>query len=424
MISASRNPRWLLVLLLAAALGVRVGASFWFQTRVPQGSQFYFGDSETYWTLARQLAHGEPFQYGSPDAKVFRTPGFPVLLVPLFWIFGDDPPVLAGRIYCSVFGVIAVALTYFLANALGWRRCGLLAAALAAFMPGSIATSIFVLSEAPFAPAMLLHLLLAVKALKCEPSSTGISLALFSGIIAGLAVLIRPSWILFPCLWIVFWLVDKRFWHNLRLAIFMIAGMVIALIPWWIRNFNEVGKFVPTTLQVGASLYDGLNPDADGASEMSFVRRFENLERQRPQDTADPFEYRVDRHMFHKAVEWAQAHPHRTTELAIIKFRRMWGPISREIRLGPRWTSWILAVPYIAVIVLAGVGIVRGKLPLAVGSVIWLPAVYFTMLHVVFVSSVRYREPAMYLFYLASAAAILRPPKREPAAHPEDAKGP
>src|SRR5262249_57023049 len=36
----------------------------------------------------------------------------------------------------------------------------------------------------------------------------------------------------------------------------------------------------------------------------------------------------------------------------------------------------------------------------------WLPAIYFTLLHVVFVSSIRYREPAM-LALMALAASVL-----------------
>ncbi len=45
-------------------------------------------------------------------------------------------------------------------------------------------------------------------------------------------------------------------------------GTVLIMAPWWVRNARVYGRFVPTALWSGASLYDGLNPEADGGSAM------------------------------------------------------------------------------------------------------------------------------------------------------------
>ena len=80
----------------------------------------------------------------------------------------------------------------------------------------------------------------------------------------------------------------------------MLIGLCAAMAPWWIRNDVLFGRFVPTTLQVGASLYDGLNPRADGSSNMEPVdERISELPdglagRAPPAVHHAPFEYKLD----------------------------------------------------------------------------------------------------------------------------------
>ena len=45
-----------------------------------------------------------------------------------------------------------------------------------------------------------------------------------------------------------------------RSALICALGVVLVMGPWWIRNARIYGRFVPTALWIGASLYDGLNP--------------------------------------------------------------------------------------------------------------------------------------------------------------------
>src|SRR5690242_13907730 len=95
--------------ILALALAVRLAAGVWWQSRIPPGTKFAFGDSESYWQLGRAIAEGKPYRYGIENGAIFRTPGFPLLLAPLFLVWGSDPPVMAARAICAVLGTASVA---------------------------------------------------------------------------------------------------------------------------------------------------------------------------------------------------------------------------------------------------------------------------------------------------------------------------
>lgn len=107
------SARGTLPAVLLTALAVRLVAASWWEARLPAGERFAFGDSHGYWHLAQQLAAGEPYQYGSPDARIFRTPGYPVLLAAFFSVVGDrDPPALWARWLSVACGVGSVAAVY------------------------------------------------------------------------------------------------------------------------------------------------------------------------------------------------------------------------------------------------------------------------------------------------------------------------
>ncbi len=457
---------WLCALMIVlTAFATRIAAAVWWQSRLASPRSFAFADSATYWSLAGTMHRGEPFQYGSPDASVFRTPGYPALLAGVFKLAGsDDPPVLVGRVLSAVCGALATAAVIGLGARWHSPATGLLAGLAAAVHPEAISLGVFVLSEAPFHALMVLNVWCLFEAFaRVQPGrprgsrTVDFLLGIAAGMTAGLAALMRPSWLLFPpfvlgcklvCDSWAAWRLDRAAGHaparvwptGLWLAVAGVArtgmpillGVCLVMAPWWWRNRQVTGQFVLTTLQVGASLYDGWRPDAEGGSDMRFAPRFfEELKREdaaRQTPAQGTFESRLDRRHRDAALAWARAHPRRVLELVGIKFARMWSPVPNSRDMGGALLRLVVAAGFVPLIALAvwQTWRCRAAWPAARPAVwtavrpadwpavwlLWVPALYLTCLHVIFVSSLRYRQPALLpLMTLAAAALVESAPR-------------
>jgi 4-amino-4-deoxy-L-arabinose transferase-like glycosyltransferase len=406
--------RQLAVLLVVAAV-LRLAVGFAWQERLDgQGARFGFGDSEGYWYLGRAIARGEPYRFGSGPTRIFRTPGYPILLAPIFLAFGDDPPVLWARAQSALFGTLAVAAVYLLGRQLFDRRTGIVAAAMATFYPGLIALSALVLTEAPFCALFVLNLSLWSAAWNARSAGRCGVLAFATGLLAAATALVRPSWLLFiPFAVGVGLLTGRPKRRHAGIGGLVFAGVVVGMLPWWVRNAGFTGHFVPTTLQVGASLYDGLNPRATGASDMWYTNLFQqrelDAEARGEADLDEDFEYRLDRRHRDAALEWARAHPGRVARLAAVKFLRIWNIWPNEAAFSSWPIRLVVTAGYLPVVILGLLGVWKTTRRGWPYVLCWLPAVYFTLLHMIFVGSIRYRDPAMLgLMVLAAAVVVSR----------------
>lgn len=400
-----------LIAILAVALVVRLGAASWWESRLPQGSQFGLPDSDSYWALAKTIAQGKPYQYPTDEFRIIRTPGYPALLAPLFVVGGDNPPVLWARWLGAVLGTLAVGGVAWLAWQLYDFRAGLLAALACAFDPGAVALSVFVLSEAPFCPLMVLHLIFWCRSWKASRQTPMLAWGLAGGLVAAAATLMRPSWLLFiPFALVVGLATGGQRRRHLAIGTAMLVGLAIGMGPWWVRNYQITGRFVPTTLQIGASLYDGLSPAATGASQMDFTVDFywqqKREDKARTSPRSEMFEVRLDRRMRDAALDWARRHPGAALRLAGVKFLRMWNVWPNATDLRSRTLRLVVAVGYGPLLVLGLAGVVRFARRGWPYVLCFLPALYFTGLHVVFVSSIRYRQPPMLAIIVLAAGFV------------------
>jgi 4-amino-4-deoxy-L-arabinose transferase-like glycosyltransferase len=385
------RPKTILAGLLLLALVLRVGAGVWWQSRLP--GRFGFGDSDGYWTLGRAIAHGGPYQYG--EDRVFRAPGYPLLLAPLFLI-REEPPVLWARLENALVSTLAVVAVGWLTRTLFGPRQALVAVALTACYPGAVMMGALVLSEAPFAALMIAQLAAWATAAKTPSARRGAALALLAGVLAGAATLTRPSWLLFTPLALPLSFIGGPWRRRLAESLLVLAGLIAVMTPWVVRNEWATGHFVPTTLQVGASLYDGLNPQATGASDMRFVERFRAEEQRTPTGPGrERLEWRLDRRLRREALAWAASHPGEAFRLSLVKLGRMWNLWPNDAAFSSWTIRLIVLFTYFPLVIFAIIGAARTVRAGWPYWLCWLPAVYLTLLHMVFVSSVRYREPLM-----------------------------
>lgn len=422
-------------MILLCALVVRVIAAWsWQQATVAGGRLFRLGDSDSYWVLAGHLARGEAYQYGSPDASIFRAPLYPLLLAPCTLLNDPATGIWCARLLGCVLGTVAVWLVMQLARRGGGEPAAIVAGAIAAFYPGAIGMSIVILSEAVFCPLMLLTLLAWHRSIESPRLRGVILISVLAGVASGFAILARPSWLLFmPLAGIVVLLFHRRRMHQLQVLIVMALACALTMTPWWIRNAMLTARFVPTTLQVGASLYDGLHEGASGGSDenMEFVNRFiaeQRLadaqwaaERQTAQAEGgaenrraqlwerSTFEYRLNARMQAAAIQWARKNIYGAIRLGLIKFGRTWSLWPSAGEFGSTRLRLLLTISCLGVLISAAVGVWLLR-----RQAVWLvvlcvmPTVYFTLLHMVFVGSIRYREPAMLVLTALAGCAISR----------------
>lgn len=395
--------------ILCLSLAIRIAAAFIWEQSLDEDQKFKFGDSAGYWHLAKQVANGESYDYNSSYAKIFRTPGYPVFLAPLFW-FSNEPPVIAARIIGALLGTLSVYFVFLLARKLFDVPTGIWAALLLAIYPGAIATSVLVLAEMLFVPIMLLQLLLTIHAMKSESRSAFFLNASIAGMCYGIACLTRPSWILFvPFCFLIALGFRKDRVKKIAFTAIVLGVMAITMSPWWIRNYQVAGRFVPTSLQTGTSLYDGLNPNATGESDMRFapVMKEEflaewNSQKLPPRD----FEFAFNEKMKNESLNWAKQNPEKCLQLAFVKFARIWSPLPNASELGNRFMRWGIAIYFLPLLVLSIWGGVRFRnQPYAIW-VCLLPTIYFTLIHMIFVGSIRYRQPPMFTFAIFAAAML------------------
>ncbi len=356
-------------------------------------ARFDYPDSRRYVAVAQNIAAGR----GPAESDAIRCgtdPGYPYLLslAPLAGVKSFEAVMNWGRIVNSALGLAAIVAAMTLAR----RAAGEIAAIAAGLMMAVDPIFLFfhglVLTEVAYACPLLWGLVWLLRSV----DDRSVGFAALSGAVLAAGALVRSGGIVMPLLLVPVFLAIRPGRTAWATATAFCVAFVVVMTPMAVRNYRILGAIVPIRT-MGPTLLDSFGPWADGATGMQRIAW--------PQCPPDATEYERERIYRRTALGWARENPLKSVQLAGAKLLRTW-----SITLhAPGYQggifdliAWLTVTP---VFVLAAVGawLLRSRRVLL--YTLLTPAILTSILHCVFVGSVRYRIPAMPgLFVLAGTA--------------------
>ena len=232
-------------------------------TRQPQG----MFDPARYVGYANAIADGrgmiEPWS-GHPTA--YYPPGYPWFLGILTWLTRPltDEVWVAAAIAQAFLGAATVVLGALVAKRLAGPVAGIAAAAGLALYPNLIFHSGAVLGETLYNALFMAFLVVCLG--RHWPGDVDNRRVLLSGLLLGLAVMVRPiSLAVVPVVAVAWWLSHR---DRRRAAVqggLLVAAVAACVLPWTARNALRMDAFVPMSTNTGDNLCIGHAAGADGS---------------------------------------------------------------------------------------------------------------------------------------------------------------
>jgi 4-amino-4-deoxy-L-arabinose transferase-like glycosyltransferase len=294
----SRDLRWLWALTLLG-LALRLG----FVLAV-QRQSFVLNDSFFYGVTAKSLAEGKGFAFVPGYPTAHWPPAFPFVLSLLYRVVGSSEE--AGELLNAVLGAITVPVLYALVRRVFGRREALVSAGLLAVMPGQILWADVLVAETLYTFLLVCFFLL----LAVLPQRAWSAAALGAAI--GVITLTRGEGLLLIPVALAVWWPARRRRALLAPAALLLAGTVLVIAPWTIRNAIVMDAFIPLSTNSSTTLWSGHNPGADGGESYASRELTGEITGKQP-------EVEEARILRREAFKFFRTHPGRELELIPLK---------------------------------------------------------------------------------------------------------
>ncbi len=396
----SRNQ---LAFVFILALTMRAGWGMFRLIGADDPTSLEFPDETQYWLMAENLHNGE----GLRDEFGFKATRMPLYPAWLSLFTSSTHGVIAAKVCQWIMGALVALLAAGLATTTFDHRVGLIAGIVVALDPFLTFFSSLLLTETPYlcAEVAMIWCAIALSQKNIAPrwwSWFGL------GVLGALCIYLRESSVAIVGLVLLWLTLSQRHWRPWRPVLLGVSlaavVVVISLLPWAWRNAHVTGDWCMLTHRGGVSLYDGVGPQADGSSNLGDVQQMSEV--------LGMDEVEWNRYFMRESWRAIFSEPGRVARLIPTKLARLWNPLPnvetyQSAKVRAVSALWTLPVYILA---LAGVGLlVTMKSGLGVRVVVFLllPAIATTVLHSVFVGSVRYRLIAMPLLEILAAYALV-----------------
>jgi len=211
---------------------------------------FFYPDSATYIAPAKSMLQGRGFVRANGIVETFRTPGYPILLMPLIAATHDYAAVVV--ILQHLLNVALVMAVYLFARRRFSRGIAFAAAAIVAIDTPTIHYANKVLTETVFTVGLFALVVFALRGLAAGgpqpaesaaenlrgPRAAGRGPMIAMGLLAGALVIVRPVAILYFGVLAFLFVLQRR----KHVALFVVAALVLPL-GWAARNRVRTGVY-------------------------------------------------------------------------------------------------------------------------------------------------------------------------------------
>ncbi len=372
-------------LLVALLAGILAGSAAWLEQRHPSAPLDLDGWGHL---ITRLQTSNHSFQELLRRPSLWKGPVVPFVFGVCYFLVPIPEAVLALNVLAFA---CAAGCLYLAFRRLG---AGVGEAAVPVLLWGAYPPHRYVFGYYYAEPllALLSALLFLVAAHLAVKPARG--LALVGGGLAGVLVLARA-----PFLPVVaglgVWLLFRGGKQYRTCSFLFFCGLLVAFLPWPLRNLMVEGAFVPFTTEGGKILFQGtyLSGDDQVMSELRRMPEFQSLE----QDEAGKSPVEQMRYWQSLAVTQVREHPAQQLFLCLRKMMRFWVYLPGHSWI-PTWKTGIVAV---ICLFLAAFAVWRGwRIPLVQLCLLWVGGLwlFYTLIH----AELRYNFPVLPMLFLLS----------------------